>query len=63
MAKKIINVIKRIIMAFLLIYAYNSLGVSLGILIPLNFFTIIFVSICGLPSMLALILFSFFYIK
>jgi len=50
-------------MAFLLIYAYNSLGVSLGILIPLNFFTIIFVSVCGFPSMLALILFSFFYIK
>lgn len=49
-------------MAFLLIYAYNSLGSSLGILIPLNFFTIAFVSICGIPSMLVLVLFSFFYI-
>lgn len=63
MIKKILNVIKKIIMAFLLIYAYNSLGTSLGILIPLNFFTVIFVAICGLPSMLTLILFSFFYLR
>jgi hypothetical protein len=59
MFKKIFLVIKKIILAVLLIYAYNRLALPLNVTIPLNVITIFLVSICGIPSILMLILFSF----
>ena len=52
MLKKVFNIIKKIIVAVLLIYGYNKLA------LPLNVITIFLVYIGGIPSILMLILFS-----
>jgi len=58
MLKKIFNVIKRVILAVLLIYAYNKLALPLNLIIPINVITVLLVTLFGIPSILMLILFS-----
>ena len=58
MFKKMFELIKKFIVAVLLIYAYNKISVPLDIFIPMNIFTILLVTICGLPSIIMLVLFS-----
>jgi len=52
------KIIKRIIFAVLLIYAYNKLALPLNLIIPLNLLTIGLVGLFGIPSILMLVLFS-----
>ena len=58
MIKKIFNVVKKIIMSVLFIYAYNKLTLPLDVVIPMNFITVCLVTLCGIPSILMLVLFS-----
>lgn len=58
MIKGIFYIIKRVIVAMLLIYTYNIILFPLGIIISINFFSIFLVSIFGLPAVMALCLFS-----
>ena len=58
MIKKIFNIIKKFIVAVLLIYAYNKMTLPLNLFIPMNIFTILLVTFCGIPSIIMLILFS-----
>ena len=58
MIKKIISLIKKFIVAVLLIYAYNKMALPMDLFIPMNIFTILLVTFCGIPSILMLILFS-----
>ncbi len=62
MLMKIINIFKKIILAVLFIYTYNKLTLPLNIIIPINIVTVVLVSVCGIPSILMLILFSLLYI-
>lgn len=61
MFKKIIYYIKKIIMAAVLLYAYNRFGVSFDAIIPINLITIIIVAIFGIPAMIGLVLFKFMF--
>lgn len=56
--KLILKIMKKLILAALLIYAYNVIATPLNTTIPINAFTVLFVTILGIPSMFALILFS-----
>lgn len=58
MLKKIFHIIKKFIVAALLMYAYNKMALPLDIFIPINIFTILLVTLCGIPSIIMLILFS-----
>lgn len=58
MIKRMFELIKKFIVAVLLIYAYNKISMPLDIFIPMNIFTILLVTICGLPSIIMLVLFS-----
>ena len=58
MFKKIFNIIKKFIVAVLLIYAYNKMALPLDLFIPMNLFTILLVTLFGIPSIIMLILFS-----
>lgn len=60
MLKKIFQVLKKIVFSMLLIYGYNLIAVPLGILVPLNILTILYVSIFGVPALLSLITLIFF---
>lgn len=58
MFKKIFNLLKRFIFGVLFIYAFNEMSLPLNVIIPINVFTVILVLLCGIPSILMLVLFS-----
>ena len=60
--KKIFDVVKKIILSVIFIYAYNKLTLPLNILIPINVFTVLLVTLCGIPAIIMLILFSLIYL-
>ncbi len=60
MLNKVMFVVKKIILGFLFIYAYNTILFSLDLNIPINIFTIFLVTILGMPALIGLSLFSLF---
>lgn len=58
MAKQILNIIKRIIFSFFLLYAYNLIVQPLNLNIPINFITVGSMTIFGVPALLSLIIIS-----
>ena len=60
MIKKIFKVLKKVIMAAVLLYAYNKFAVSLNATIPINYITISLVTFLGIPAIVGLVLFSIF---
>lgn len=56
MIKKIFNIIKKIILSSFLLYGYNLISVSFGIIIPINVITVLILTILGYPSLFSLIL-------
>ena len=58
MIKKIFVLLKRIVVAILLVYAFNKMALPLNLFIPMNVWTIALVVFCGVPSIIMLILFS-----
>lgn len=56
MLNKIINVLKRIVFSSFLLYGYNLIAVSLGIIIPINIITVLILVVLGYPSLFSLIL-------
>ena len=55
MLKFIFKIIKRIIVSSFLLYAYNLLVQPIGLIIPINVFTVGALTILGVPALLALI--------
>ena len=58
MFNKLFLIIKKVIIAILMIYTYNIIVVPLGITIAFNVFTIILIGIFGLLAVVGLCLFS-----
>jgi len=58
--KIILKVIKRIIISSFLLYGYNILVQPVGLIIPINIFTIAAISILGVPALLCLIFIMIF---
>lgn len=56
MLKKVFNTIKKIILSSFLLYGYNLIAVSFGIIIPINMITVGILTILGYPSLFSLIL-------
>lgn len=52
------SLFKKVIVAVLLIYAYNKMALPLNLLIPINFITLVLVAFGGIPSIIMLVLFS-----
>ena len=55
MIKFIFKIIKRIIVSSFLLYAYNLIVQPIGLIIPINIFTIGALTILGVPALLAMI--------
>ena len=62
MLKKLLLLIKKVIVAVLLIYAFNNVAISLNVFIPINLFTILLVVSGGIPSIMMLVLYSYMFI-
>ena len=60
MLKIILKVIKRIIISSFLLYGYNILVQPIGLIIPINIFTIAAISMLGVPALLSLIFIMIF---
>ena len=52
----IYNFVKKIIFSSFLLYGYNLLAVSFGIIIPINIVTVFLLVVLGYPSLFSLIL-------
>ena len=50
--------IKKIILSAFILYGYNLIAVNFNITIPINFYTLLFVTFFGSPALIALILFK-----
>ena len=60
MLKKVLFLIKKFIFGVLFIYAFNVIVFPIDAVVPINIFTILFVSIFGLPGIIGICLFSIF---
>ena len=58
--EKIFYIVKKFIYSILVIYAYNLIIYPIGIVIPMNLFTIITVMLCGFPAIVGISLFGLF---
>lgn len=54
--KKVIQVVKRCILSFFVLYGFNVIAENFNILIPINAVTVGFTSILGLPALFSLVL-------
>ena len=62
MKKKLMIILRKIVVAFLLLYGLNYFITSLHIYIPINLFTVGIVSLLGIPGLSSLII-LFFIVK
>ena len=49
------KIVKKIIFGAFLLYGYNLIAVSFGLMIPINYITILLVGILDIPAMFMLI--------
>lgn len=54
--KMIIKNLKKIIVSIFLLYGYNLIAAPLGFIIPINFITVLLLSIFGIPALLSLVI-------
>lgn len=54
--KNILAIVKKIIMSYVILYGYNLIAVNFNMVIPINFITILLITLLGVPSLLALLL-------
>lgn len=55
--KNILNLLKRVILSFAILYTYNLIAVNFNMVIPINIITISLITFFGVPSLIALVLF------
>lgn len=58
MMKNILEIVKKLILSFVILYTYNLIAVNFNMVIPINIITIGLITFLGTPSLLALILFK-----
>lgn len=56
--KKVFEILKKVVLSFVILYSYNLIAVNFNMIIPINLFTVLIVAILGAPALLALILFK-----
>lgn len=56
MKNVILNIVKRVVFGFVVLYGYNLIATTFNMTIPMNVITIALVSILGAPALFALIM-------
>lgn len=54
--KKILNIIKKILFSFVILYGFNTIGSNFNLVIPINFITISLVTVLGFSGLFSLVL-------
>lgn len=52
----IVDIIRKVIVSSFLLYGYNLISVTIGLIIPINVITVLILVIFGYPSLFSLIL-------
>jgi hypothetical protein len=60
--KIVINIIKRLLFSFFLLFGLNVMIKSLGIILPINWFNIVTITILGIPGLIGLLIIKMFII-
>ena len=55
--KFILFVVKKIILSAFILYGYNLIAVNFNMIIPINVYTLGFITFLGSPALIALVLF------
>lgn len=53
----IIRILKKIVFAVFLLYSFNLIAVKFGVIVPINYITVVLTTILDIPAM-ALLVFS-----
>lgn len=56
--KFILFVVKKIILSAFILYGYNLIAVNFNMIIPINVYTLSFITFLGSPALIALVLFK-----
>lgn len=56
--KFILFVVKKIILSAFILYGYNLIAVNFNMIIPVNVYTLGFITLLGSPALIALVLFK-----
>ena len=56
--KFILFVVKKIILSAFILYGYNLIAVNFNMIIPINAYTLGFITFLGSPALIALVLFK-----
>lgn len=56
--KILLFLLKRIILSAFVLYGYNLIAVNFNVTVPINIYTLVFVTFLGSPALVALILFK-----
>ncbi len=51
---KIISLIKRFLLSFIILYGFNTIGSNFDIIIPINFITLFVITFLGFPGLFSL---------
>lgn len=54
----LIRMIKKIVISAFILYGYNLIAVNFNMSVPINIYTLSFVTLLGSPALIALILFK-----
>mgnify|MGYP004459834681 CR=1 FL=1 len=54
--KKLFSLMKRILFSFLILYGFNTIGSNFNIIIPINYITILLITLLGFPALFSLVL-------
>lgn len=51
---KVVNLIKKVIFSFVVLYGFNTIGVNFNMVIPINVITIALITFLGFPALFSL---------
>lgn len=54
--KFLLSLLKKITLAFVILYTYNLIGESINLIIPINFITIFIVTLLDFPGLFLLVI-------
>ena len=55
MKNKLFILLKKIILSFIILYGFNTIGSNFNIIIPMNVITIGIITVLGLPALFSLV--------
>ncbi len=54
--KKILELLKKVLLSFVILYGFNTIGSNFSLVIPINIITISLITFLGFPALLSLVL-------